>query len=69
MILQTEFQEIVKSELSKRNWSGRELARRMEVDSKYVSKYLTGKISPGPDVIERFFNALDLVPHLSGSPK
>lgn len=69
VIIEQEFKQIVEAELAKRKWSGRELARQMGVSGTYVSRYLTGRVSPGPDVIEKFFAALDLVPHLSGAPK
>ena len=67
VILELEFQRIVNQELELRNWTRSELARKMGVDGAYVSRYLSGKIAPGPDVIERFFRAFGLVPHLTAS--
>lgn len=65
MIIEKEFVDIVKSELAHRNWSLRELARQMDVDVAYVSRYLSSKNTPGPDVMERFLDTLGLVPHLT----
>ncbi len=65
MIIEQEFKKIVEDELAQRQWSQRRLATEMGVDSGYVSRYLGGKIAPGPDVIEKFFRALGLKPHLS----
>ncbi|MES2793182.1 MAG: helix-turn-helix transcriptional regulator [Planctomycetota bacterium] len=65
VIIEQEFIEIVRDQLDQRNWSRAELARQMGTDGAYVSRYLSGKIAPGPDVIERFFRAFGLKPHLS----
>lgn len=67
MIIEKEFREIVKTELAKRGWSQRELARQMEVDVSYVNQYLAGRVTPGTNVMERIFQTLGLVPHLSVS--
>jgi transcriptional regulator with XRE-family HTH domain len=65
VIIEQEFTQIVKTELAERGWSMRELARQMDVNVSYVSQYLSGKHTPGPDVMERILRCLDLVPHLS----
>lgn len=67
VIIENEFRQIVKSELAKRGWSQRELARQMEVDVSYVNQYLAGRATPGTNVMERIFETLGLVPHLTVS--
>ncbi|MBX3444231.1 MAG: helix-turn-helix transcriptional regulator [Planctomyces sp.] len=64
VILQDEFRRPVTEELEKQHLSKRELARRMGVDPPYVLQYLSGRVSPGPDVMERFFRALGKTPQL-----
>lgn len=65
MILEAQFVEIIESTLSTRGWTRSDLARAMGVHKTYVSNYLNGRQVPGPDVMERFFRALDLEPNLS----
>ncbi|TWT57714.1 helix-turn-helix protein [Thalassoglobus neptunius] len=60
MVLQEEFRRIIRSELSRRGMSQRELARRIGITNPTVNQYLTGKICPGLDVVEKFFIALNL---------
>ena len=60
VVLQEEFRRIVKDELARQGMSQRELARRMGVANPMVNQYLTGKICPGLDVVEKFFNALHI---------
>lgn len=65
MLLDTQFRDIVKTQLKLRGWSQRRLADEMGVDPPYVSQYLSGKVSAGDDVKDRFFNALELEPILT----
>lgn len=37
-----------------------DLARSMEVHPTYLTQYLTGDVSPGLEVVERFARALDV---------
>lgn len=65
MLLDNQFREIVKQQLKLRGWSQARLAQEMDVDPPYVSQYLSGKVSAGDDVKDRFFNALALEPILT----
>lgn len=57
MILQEHFRRRVQAELDERDWSQSDLAREMGVTRSVVSQYLTGRITPGLDVVERFAKA------------
>ena len=59
-VLSQRFRESVLERLGDRNQS--DLARTMGVHRVYVSRYLTGRHSPGLDVIERFADALGCDP-------
>lgn len=65
MIIEKQFRDEVNRVLTEKGWSRSELARRMQVDRAYVSNYLNGRNSPGPDVMEKFCIALEMVPHFS----
>ena len=65
MILDKQFREIVLQELKLRKWTQTRLADEMHVDPPYISQYLSGKVSAGDDVKDRFFAALGLEPVLS----
>lgn len=69
MILEREFCTLVESRLSDLKWSRSELARQMKVGPQYVTDYLNGRKKPGPEVIEKFFGAMGLVPHLTAAEK
>ncbi|TWT47951.1 helix-turn-helix protein [Thalassoglobus neptunius] len=60
MVLQETFRRIVKVEIARQGISQRELARKMGVAQPMVNRYLTGKICPVLDVVEKFLVALDL---------
>ncbi|WP_197440878.1 helix-turn-helix domain-containing protein [Thalassoglobus neptunius] len=60
MVLQEEFRRIVKDELTRQGVTHNELACRMGVSRPTVTQYLTGKICPGLDVVEKFFIALGI---------
>lgn len=59
VILQEDFARLVNEYLIKKDWTRADLARAMGASRQMVTTYLNGHQSPGPDVIERFFNALD----------
>lgn len=59
-VLSKRFRDAVIERLGERNQS--DLARTMGVHRVYVSRYLTGRHSPGLDVIERFADALGCDP-------
>jgi len=65
LILQKQFLEIVNRELKARHMTRTELARAMEKSPQYVTEYLNGRRDAGPDVMERFFAALQLEPKLT----
>ena len=65
MQLDNQFRDIVQQQMKLKGWSQNELARQMGVASSYVSQYLSGRCSPGDDVKDRFFDALDLEPILT----
>lgn len=58
MILQEDFTRLVDEQLAAKGWTRSELARHMGVGRQYVTNYLNGRSSAGPDVMERFFTAL-----------
>lgn len=58
------FQSRVREALRMRAINQSELARRMGVERSTVSQYLTGRNSPGFDVVERFAKALELRPSI-----
>ena len=64
-----QFIEIVNRELENQEMSRSALAREMGVTPQTVNSYLQGKVKPGPDMIEKFFAALSLVPRLEFDPK
>ena len=65
MILDSQFRELIKQELRLRRWNQSQLADAMGVAPSFVSLYLSGKVSPGDDVKDRFFKAMGLEPVLS----
>jgi transcriptional regulator with XRE-family HTH domain len=65
LILQKQFRDIIEHELDRRKMRRSELARAMNVAPQMVTDYLNGRRDPGPEVIEKFFNALDLEPKLT----
>lgn len=65
MILDSQFRELIKQELKLRGWNQTRLAVEMDVAPSFVSLYLSGKVSPGDDVKDRFFTAMGLEPVLS----
>lgn len=60
-----QFIELVNCELEKRGMTRRALSIEMGVTPQTVNSYLNGHRSPGPEVMERFFTALNLEPKLS----
>lgn len=62
MILEQRFRSNVETALSDRGWSKSELARRMGASPQYVGNYLSGRVSPGFAVVERFASALGVDP-------
>ena len=62
MILQERFRIRVREAMDERGWSQSELARRMESDPQFIYRYLSGRTSPGLDIIERFAAALEVDP-------
>lgn len=58
MILRKRFSDRVLQLLSEKKWTKAHLAREMQVDPPYLHPYLSSRVSPGLDVIERFANAL-----------
>ena len=69
MILQEDFARLVNERLIALDWTRADLARAMGASRQMVTTYLNGHQSPGPDVIERFFNALDCDVRLVISPR
>ena len=65
MLLDTQFREIVSQQMSLKRWTQAQLAAAMGVTQPYVSQYLSGRVSPGDDVKDRFFDALGLEPILT----
>ncbi|TWT48211.1 helix-turn-helix protein [Thalassoglobus neptunius] len=65
LILEKQFIDLVNNELKARGWSRSDLAREMGVRPGYITDYLNGRYSPGTDVMERFFDALELQPTLT----
>lgn len=65
VIIERQFAEIVKAELTENNISIRELGRRTGIDPSEISRYLNGKQPPGPATMEKILSALGLVPALS----
>ena len=63
--LDTQFRDLIRQELKLRGWNQSRLSEAMGVAPSFVSMYLSGKVSPGDDVKDRFFSALDLEPVLS----
>ena len=68
MIIQDEFRTLVREKLAEQKISQAELARRLDVTPAMVTRYLTGQVAPGADLLERFFVALGYRPHLSLEP-
>lgn len=62
VLLQNQFVQIVCEEMARQNVTRAELARRMNVPRSMISRYLNGACSPGINVVEKFFLALDIVP-------
>lgn len=67
-MLEQQFREIVVRELRNRGWTRADLAREMGTTPQYVTNYLRGYHTPGPDVIEKFFRAFGLSPDLRTKP-
>lgn len=64
LIIDQQFREIVNDRLAERGWTRTDLAERMGVPRTTVTDYLNGRRHPGPEMIEKFFAALDLRPKL-----
>jgi len=64
VIIEQQFREIVEAELKEKGWTRSQLAREMGVRPQIVTDYLNSRNTPGPDVMERFFKALNLEPEL-----
>lgn len=64
VILEKQFLRIVEDELADRHWTRTDLAREIGISRQMVTDYLNGRRSPGADVMERFFSALDLEPEI-----
>jgi hypothetical protein len=62
VILEQRFREKLQLAIDANRWTQADLARAMEVDRQYVSKYFKGHANPGLDVIERFAKALHVEP-------
>lgn len=62
MVMQDNFRVKVQTALTERAWSQSELARKMGVTRSVVSQYLSGRIAPGLDVVEKFATALEVEP-------
>lgn len=62
MILQEKFRKKVQLALTEKGWSQSDLARAMNVTRSVVSQYITGRIAPGLDVVEKFASALEVDP-------
>ena len=69
VILEKQFRTIVEDRLSTLGWSRSALARRMDATPQFVTNYLNGRNTPGPDVMERFLSALGLEPRLTVEEK
>lgn len=65
MQLDIQFRQIIRQQLKLKGWTQHQLAQEMGVAQPYISQYLSGKVSPGDDVKDRFFNALGLEPILT----
>lgn len=65
MLLDNQFREIVAQQMKLKGWTQIRLADEMGVTQPYVSQYMSGRVSPGDDVKDRFFNALGLEPILT----
>lgn len=61
-VLLQRFQDKVREAMSLRDINQSDLARDMGVGRMYVSRYLTGRNSPGFDVVEKFAKALRVEP-------
>jgi transcriptional regulator with XRE-family HTH domain len=62
VVMQANFRDKVHQALEERGWSQSALAREMNVTRSVVSQYLSGRITPGLDVVEKFANALGVDP-------
>ena len=60
--LQERFRENVVRLIAERGITRSELAREMGVGAAYVTEYLSGRVSPGLDVLARFSTALGVDP-------
>jgi transcriptional regulator with XRE-family HTH domain len=65
VILQEDFKRLVNEQLAEQKITRADLARRMNKPPQFVTNYLNGDTSPGPDVIEKFFSALGCSVRLS----
>lgn len=61
-VLQQRFQDKVRQAMACREINQSRLAELMGVTRAYVSQYVTGRNSPGFDVVERFADALGFEP-------
>ncbi len=69
VIIEEQFRSIIEDELKDRGWSRSDLAREMHVGRQVVTDYLNGRSKPGPDMMEKFFAALELEPQLTVKKK
>lgn len=68
MLLEKQFCELVERQLKDLGWNRSDLARAMGVSPAYVTNYLTKRVKAGPEVMERFLNALGFEPKLGIQP-
>lgn len=62
MILEPRFREKLVQAMAEAHLTNTELANKMGVSRQYVGEYLSGRRSPGLDVLERFAAALEVDP-------
>lgn len=65
VIIEQAWRQAIDEELKRRKWSRSEFARHLGVTPGFVSNYLNGTNSPGPEVMERWLRSLDLEPVLT----
>lgn len=56
-----ELVDFVKKELSKRNWSHAELARRSGISQAHISRVINGNYQPGIELLGSISHALDML--------
>lgn len=69
MVMQRRFRERVLERIQVMEITKAELARRMDVANSYVHQYVSGRVSPGFEVVEKFATALEIDPSLLVGPK